>query len=124
MTHEYVLTLEQTTSPDTGAPCLRVHVRTVRDFASFGYGIGLFAKRTGATLSVEIGGLELPRMTMQKSGPALGHVDIALPTDGAYTVTVGRKGATATFTFDIAGGQLRQPQSPLTDAFVSFEAHG
>ena len=79
---------------------------------------------TGATLSVEIGGLELPRMTMQQSGPALGHVDIALPADGTYTVAVGRKGATATFTIDIAGGQLRQPQSPLTDAFVSFEAHG
>jgi hypothetical protein len=124
MTHEYVLSLEQTTDPDSSAPCLRVHVRTVREFASFGYGIGLSVGRTNTGLIVEIGGLELPRMTMQQSGPAVATANVAVPSDGTHSLTVRRKDASAEFSFVIENGRLQQPASPLTGEFVSVEAHG
>ncbi|MBK6291943.1 MAG: hypothetical protein IPH85_10005 [Ignavibacteria bacterium] len=121
--HEFVVALARETEPDTDRTLLAIRVRTVREFTSFGYEIGLTNRSAPSKkeYGVEIGGLSLPRVTMPVTGGARSSVLVAMPADGTYELVIHKRSKQGLARFTVKGGIPIGIDDVGGDPFVRFE---
>lgn len=121
--HEFVVTLARETEPDTKRVLLAIRVRTVREFTSFGYEIGLTNRSAPSKneYGVEIGGLSLPRVTMPVTGGARSSIVVGMPTDGTYDLVIHKRSKQGLARFTVKGGIPIGIDDAGGDPFVRFE---
>lgn len=106
VSQEYTLRAARRVDAETQQVLLDLEVRTVREFASYGYRVDVRAlpSEHAATIIMEIGGISLPSVATAASGAAVGVLSLPMPSDGMYDVHVVRKQRTARFALRIANG--------------------
>ncbi len=121
--YEFVIALARETEPDTDRTLLAIRVRTVREFTSFGYEIGLTNRSAPSKkeYGVEIGGLSLPRVTMPVTGGARSSVLVAMPADGTYELVIHKRSKQGLARFTVKGGIPIGIDDVGGDPFVRFE---
>ncbi len=121
--HEFVVTLARETEPDSKRVLLALRVRTVREFTSFGYEIGLTNRSAPSKneYGVEIGGLSVPRVSAPAVGGARSSISLAMPIDGTYDLVIYKRNRQGRARFTIAGGIPTQIDDAGGDPFVRFE---
>ncbi|HLP29480.1 MAG TPA: hypothetical protein VK147_12625 [Candidatus Didemnitutus sp.] len=121
--HEFVVTLARETEPDSKRALLALRVRTVREFTSFGYEIGLTNRSAPSKneYGVEIGGLSVPRVSTPVAGGARSSISLVMPVDGTYDLVIHKRNRQGRARFTITGGIPTQIDDAGGDPFVRFE---
>jgi hypothetical protein len=117
--HEFTLRAVRRIDAETGLPMLDLEVRTVREFASYGYRIDLrdVTRDLSTAMVIEIGGISLPSIATASSGAAVGVMSMIMPADGEYRLDVTRKQRSATFRLRIADG-IPTPLGDMNGGFI------
>lgn len=118
VSQEYTLRAMRRVDAETQQVLLDLEVRTVREFASYGYRVDVRAlpSKDASTLIMEIGGISLPSVSTAASGAAVGVLSMPMPADGVYDLHVVRKQRTARFAVRITNGT----PSPLEEMDGGF----
>ncbi len=123
MSNEYILAVGTTVDQETQHRMVQLDLRTVREFSAFGYAIETQLSTSPGTVTIEVGGITIPRAGGGESGPARSRVLSPIPNDGEVKVIVKKRKLTAEATLILRDGQLVSvQQSPLEAPFITIVA--
>lgn len=121
--NEYILAVSTIVDQETHHRVVCLDLRTVREFSAFGYAIETHVSTSPGSVTIEVGGITIPRAGGGEAGPARSRIQSPIPDDGDVRVVVKKRKLTAEATLTLRAGELVSvQQSPLEAPFITIVA--
>lgn len=121
--NEYILAIGTTLDAETQSRMVRFDLRTVREFSAFGYSIETQLSTSRGMITIEVGGITIPRAGGGESGPARASILSPIPNDGDVKVVIKKRKLVAEATLTVRDGNVVSvEQSPLEAPFITITA--